>query len=292
LTLVIPNLRDYDFSKYSEEKSYFVNNELHGVDTIYSKSNYLGFYSSDLFVTDFVKEESPAKLAGIEKGDRIVAINGVIIRDFSSLQYIIDLKGRESEALELLIERNDSLLVIKVSPESHEIKDETIGLKEKRFLVGIQTHYYPGPSDSKDLIIRNPIKLISVSFINFIEWFWITVVGLFKLITGSVSVKALGGPVMIGKIAGDSFMMGFSYFIKIMAIISINLGIINLLPVPILDGGHIVFFTIEAITGKPVKEKYVERASQVGFYILMLLVALSFYNDIVRFGSKFLGIFK
>jgi regulator of sigma E protease len=96
---------------------------------------------------------------------------------------------------------------------------------------------------------------------------------------------------MIGKVAGDSLSLGIAYFLRITAVISINLGIINLVPIPVLDGGHLMFFTFEALTGKPVKEKYQILAQQVGFYMLITLVVLSFYNDIMHFGAGILRIF-
>jgi regulator of sigma E protease len=103
-----------------------------------------------------------------------------------------------------------------------------------------------------------------------------------KLIKGDISTNTLGGPIMIAQMAGDSAKAGVGSLISFIAVISINLAIINLLPIPILDGGHLLFFAIEAIKGRPVSIKVREVAQQVGLFILILLMILVFYNDITR----------
>jgi regulator of sigma E protease len=264
-------------------------------------ANSLGFYPSELFVSDFVKPDrsnkdgSPAMKAGMQIGDRMVAVNGKTLRGFQTLQQIVDKAGRDNMALNILVERKGTLIPLKIAPRMHNIDQDGMGQKEKRFLLGVQTYFYMGPVVEKTIIIRNPIKLIWASIAKTSMWIWITLVGLIKLFTGAVSLKAIGGPLMIGKVAGDSLHLGIVYFLRIMAIISINLGIINLFPIPVLDGGHLLFFSYEALRGKPLKEKQILIAQQVGFYLLISLIVLSFYNDILKYGSgilgKFLGIF-
>jgi regulator of sigma E protease len=261
-------------------------------DNYYSFINRIGFFPSELFVSDFVTDKSPAIIAGMQKGDRIVAINGKILRGFQTLQQTVDNAGRTGEELNILIERGGKLFALNISPRLHDIKDNEMAQSEKRFLLGIQTHFIPGPTVKKDIVIRNPFKLIIEAVEKTLVWMWVTLLGLFKLVTGSVPLKAVGGPIMIGKVAGDSLHLGFVYFLRIMAIISINLGIINLFPVPVLDGGHLVFFAYEAIRGKPVKEKHMLIAQQVGFYMLIGLIFVAFYNDILRFGGAILGVFR
>jgi regulator of sigma E protease len=103
-----------------------------------------------------------------------------------------------------------------------------------------------------------------------------------KLIKGDISTDTLGGPIMIAQMAGDSAKAGVGSLIFFIALISINLAIINLLPIPVLDGGHLLFFLIEAVKGSPVSIKVREVAQQVGLFILILLMILVFYNDITR----------
>lgn len=252
--------------------------------------NDLGIYPSELFVTGFMKDKSPAKDAGVLLNDMIVAVNGKKIYSFMTLQQMVDVVGRSGQELELTVFRDSKLLTFKIAPELNSV--EGVVAKENRFLLGIETSFTTGPVVNEDIVIRNPFVLIYTAVEKTLMWIWFTILGLFKLISGAVSLKAIGGPLMIGKVAGDSLSLGIEYFLRIAAVISINLGIINLVPIPVLDGGHLMFFGVEAITRRPVKEKYINLAQQIGFYLLMGLVALSFYNDIVNLGSSILGIFK
>ncbi len=245
---------------------------------------------AELFISGFVGEDSPASKAGMQVGDMIYAVNNKQVLSFQSLQQLVDIAGRNSESLNVTVLRAGKLIELDITPALHDLKDEELGQKEKRYLLGVETNYYPGPVDQTKIIIRNPIKLIWAGIEKTAFWVWITAVGLVKLLTGAVSFKAVGGPLMIGKVAGDSLMMGFVYFFRIMAVISINLGVINLFPIPVLDGGHLVLYSIEAIRRKPLKERHIEIVQQVGFYLLIGLIVLSFYNDIIRFGSALLGL--
>ena len=110
-----------------------------------------------------------------------------------------------------------------------------------------------------------------------------TVEGFFKLITGKVSIKTIGGPLAIGKVASDSFHMSLSYFFQLMALISVNLGIINLFPIPVLDGGHIMFIFFEIINRGPVSRRKMEIAQQVGLSFLLMLMVGAIFNDFSRF---------
>jgi regulator of sigma E protease len=103
-----------------------------------------------------------------------------------------------------------------------------------------------------------------------------------KLLTGGISIDTVGGPIMIAQMAGDQAKAGISSLFQFIAVISVNLAVINLLPIPVLDGGHLLFFLIEAVMGRPVNLKVREIAQQVGMVILIMLMILVFYNDIVR----------
>jgi RIP metalloprotease RseP len=110
----------------------------------------------------------------------------------------------------------------------------------------------------------------------------LTVLSVVKLIQGTVSTKTLGGPIMIAEMAGQQAKEGAGNLVTFIALLSINLAILNILPIPVLDGGHLLFFTIEALTGRPVNLKVREVAQQAGIFLLMLLMILVFYNDITR----------
>ena len=110
-----------------------------------------------------------------------------------------------------------------------------------------------------------------------------TVDGFVKLLTNQVSLKSIGGPLAIGKVAHDSFNTSLSYFFQLMALISVNLGVINLFPIPVLDGGHIMFIALEIINGGPLSRRKMEIAQQVGLSILLMLMVGAIFNDVSRF---------
>jgi regulator of sigma E protease len=132
------------------------------------------------------------------------------------------------------------------------------------------------------LIYRNPEELVAKAAQETYDLAHKMVVSLGKLVVGKLSVKNLGGPVLIASVAGKSLDAGIIPFLQMMALISINLFLLNLFPVPILDGGHLLFFTIEAIQGKPVSLRTMEIANQVGMVFILMLVGLTFFNDISR----------
>ncbi len=282
ITFHVRRLADKNDKKSQEEQKDIILNNIGTAG--------VGFYPAELFVRGFVKDKSPARDAGILENDRIIAVNGKKIGSFITLQQSVDEAGRADKGITLDVERDGKFLKFSISPKLQKI--DGIVAKEKRFLLGIETDFAAGPIVEKKVIVRNPFKLIVVAVEKTLMWIWLTVLGLFKLITGAVSLKSIGGPLMIGKVAGDSLLLGIAYFLRIAAIISINLGIINLVPIPVLDGGHLMFFSYEVVTGKPVKEKTIMIAQQVGFYLLITLVVLSFYNDIMHLGSGILRIFK
>jgi len=129
---------------------------------------------------------------------------------------------------------------------------------------------------------KGPFGALSSGIAQTWGWMKLTCVGMVKILQGVVSPKELGGPILIAQMAGTQVQKGLVPFIFLMAVLSVNLGVLNLLPVPVLDGGHIVFFLIEAATGRAVSLRWRERAQQVGFFLLILLMLFVFYNDIAR----------
>ena len=125
------------------------------------------------------------------------------------------------------------------------------------------------------------------AFLRSLEETWrltyLIAVSVKKMIFGSIPADQIGGPILIFQIYGEQAEQGFNELIRLTALLSINLGLINLLPIPVLDGGHIFFFLIELIKGRPVSEKSRERAQQIGLFMLISLMVFAFYNDIMRF---------
>jgi regulator of sigma E protease len=130
---------------------------------------------------------------------------------------------------------------------------------------------------------------VSRAFVQTYEYSKLTLIGLYKMITREVSPRNLGGPILIAQMAGQQAQEGIGSFLAFLAVLSINLGVLNLLPVPVLDGGHLFFFAVEAIIGRPVSLKYREKAQQVGIFLLLLLMIFAFANDIFRLFEKPVG---
>ena len=220
-----------------------------------------------------VRAGSPALAAGLEKGDLITQINGSPINSWDEMAEIIN--ASQGRTLDLTVRRQDSTLDFSIAPEKVTTKN-IFGEDVQRYVVGITAS---GESYSKEM---NLFQAASESLIQTYRVTELMVVIIAKLIKGDISTNTLGGPIMIAQMAGDSAKAGVGSLISFIAVISINLAIINLLPIPVLDGGHLLFFFIEAVKGRPVSIKVREVAQQVGLFILILLMILVFYNDITR----------
>ena len=220
-----------------------------------------------------VKQGAPAFSAGLEKGDLITAINGSAINSWDEMAEIIN--GSKGKTIRLAVRRGDSTRNFTITPEQVTTKN-IFGEDIQRYIIGITAS---GESYSKDL---NLFQAFSESLLQTYRVTELMVVIIAKLITGDISTDTLGGPIMIAQMAGDSAKAGIGSLISFIALISINLAIINLLPIPVLDGGHLLFFSIEAIKGSPVSIKVREIAQQIGLFLLILLMIVVFYNDISR----------
>jgi regulator of sigma E protease len=220
-----------------------------------------------------VRAGSPALAAGLEKGDLITQINGSPINSWDEMAEIIN--ASRGRALHLSVRRQDATLDFSLTPAKVTTKN-IFGEDVQRYVIGITAS---GESFSKEM---NLFQAFSESLVQTYRVTELMVVIIAKLIKGDISTNTLGGPIMIAQMAGDSAKAGVGSLISFIAVISINLAIINLLPIPVLDGGHLLFFFIEAVKGRPVSIKVREVAQQVGLFILILLMILVFYNDITR----------
>jgi regulator of sigma E protease len=225
----------------------------------------------------------PAERAGLRKGDRIVGINDTPINNWDEMRKAITASG--GNPLRVTVQRENTQFQAEIVPELTVEKDRT-GNKVERYLIGISTG---GMSIPEEMRLRKrlpPGAALAESFKQ--TWFVvdITLRGIVKMIDGSISRDNLGGPIMIAQMAGQQARAGIGKLIQFIAFISINLAILNFLPIPILDGGHLMFFAIEAIRGKPVSLRVREVAQQAGMFILLLLMVFVFYNDIARIFSS------
>ncbi|MBF0359915.1 MAG: RIP metalloprotease RseP [Oligoflexia bacterium] len=233
-----------------------------------------GFYPLDLKVKS-VLDGTPAKKAGIIVDDLIVALDGKNFLSFDELRESIQ-QFKVGKPAEISYYRNTTLHKIKLSPDLVQEDDKKV------FKLGIQSAGEFLPLKFINTRPKNLIDAFPLALERTWDAFIKTVDGLKKLIFQEVSFKQVGGPIAIGKVASDSFNIGLSYFFKIMAIISVNLAVINLFPIPVLDGGHILFIFFEIINRGPLSRKKMEMAQRFGVSLLLLLIFASLFNDIAR----------
>ncbi len=224
-----------------------------------------------------VRIESPAIKAGLKANDKIVAIDGKEITLWDELREIVH--NSPNKELVLKVERNSQELEIKVTPESQQTKN-LFGEPITVGLIGIE------PTSNLITEKYDPITSVYKGFQKTWEITYLTIISIKKLIQRVIPADNIGGPIFILKMAGDQAKVGLLSLAFFIALLSINLGILNLLPIPILDGGHILFFLIEALIGKPIAAKKREVAQQVGIAMLISLMVFAFYNDIMRFFFK------
>ncbi len=218
-----------------------------------------------------VVEDSAAAKAGLQKKDRILRIDDKPINNWMDLVKIVS--ARPDQDLLLQIERDGREMKIPVHTMSAEQDGRTVGK------LGIG----PYVSDTNRVLYRYGVfAAMGNAWDKCWSNAWLTLRMLGKIITGEVSVKNLSGPLNIAVYAGYSANAGMARFLDFLAIVSISLGILNLLPVPVLDGGHLMFYLLEAIKGSPVSEQTEIIGQQIGIVALVLLMSLALYNDFVR----------
>jgi regulator of sigma E protease len=216
---------------------------------------------------------TPAEKAGLVKGDRIVEIGGVAIRQWDEMTGVIHKSA--GKPLGLTIKRDGATFQVSITPEKTKVKD-IFGEEEEVGLIGIK------PSGNTIIRRENVASAFADSFDRTWEISKLTVVSIIKLIERVIPMQTMGGPILIVQMAGQQASRGFLNFFIFMAIININLGVLNLLPIPILDGGHLLFLGIEAVRGKPLSEKTIALGQKIGLAFIITLMAVVFYNDIMR----------
>ena len=225
-----------------------------------------------------VETGSPADRAGIQKGDVILALNGRAVKEWEELSQGI--KQSDGKPLVVQIRRQSKDLTLTIQPMKREGRN-IFGEKRDEWIIGI--------SSRVSVEKGKPGLAIIKAFQQTYDYAKLTLLALSKMITGEVSPRNLGGPILIAQMAGQQAQEGLGSFLPFVAILSINLGVLNLLPIPILDGGHLLFFLVEMVIGRPVALRHREMAQQVGLFLLMLLMIYAFYNDIARIFEKQAG---
>lgn len=242
-----------------------------------------GFEKPDLYLEQVVKG-SPAEQADLKKFDRIVSINHVVLEKWEQvLNTIKSFDGKEP--LDLTIIRDGVTLSKKITPQVTS-QMTALGQEDKRYTIGILPMVTFAQPEMIKLKSPSIFASFAKGFTRTIDISTMTVLSFVKLFQGEVSHKNIGGMLSIGKAAKDSFEMGMQSFLMTMGILSVSLFILNLLPIPVLDGGHLVFYVIEVIKGSPLSVKKMEMAQQIGFVLLMGLMVLALFNDFTKFFFK------
>jgi regulator of sigma E protease len=232
-------------------------------------------YPTDSATVGRVVADSPAAQAGLQPGDRIVEIDGTGIDTFADLLGYVTL--RPDQELDVVVVRNDQPRSVRMRTRGETQRDE-FGNEARVGRVGI------GPASFGERTSLSAGGLFVAAVKQTYTTVQSMVVALKQVITGARSVEELGGPLKIGQVSGQQASLGWLPFFWLMTIISINLGFINLLPIPLLDGGHLLFYTIEGIRRKPLNPAVQEWAFRTGLMVLLALMVFITFNDLASFG--------
>lgn len=236
-----------------------------------------GIESSDLYVSE-VRAGSPEAAIGLRPGDRLLELDGEPIRLFAS--FVETLQTSTETEHELTFRRADQVITRRLALAREQGETE-FGERFDRYAIGV-SHWAPTTTERQ---VPNPSPLsyaASESFAATWDMIELTVTSVVRLLQGRLSVRSLGGPLSILEGASTAASGGALDYLAFMAFISINLGLLNLLPIPLLDGGHLLFFAIEAVSRRPLQTRTREIASLMGFALLLMLMVLAFKNDIER----------
>lgn len=239
----------------------------------------LGLESSELYLGKVV-EASPAAAAGLRTMDRLTSINGVTLTKWEDvLNNIKSFDGKNPVALTVV--REGQKVEMKITPKM-TTQMTANGTEEKRYTIGIAPVVNIAMPELMVVKTTNPIDALVRGTQRTWDVSVMTVMSFVRLFEAKISPKNIGGVLSIGQAASETYKMGITQFLQMMAIISVNLFILNLLPVPVLDGGHLVFYIIEVVKGAPLSLRKMEVAQQVGMALLMSLMIFALFNDFTR----------
>ncbi len=222
-----------------------------------------------------ISADSVAERAGLAVGDEVVAIDGKAIDHW--MDVVAAIRAAANREIEIEYRRGDQATSVRVKPAEAVENGRRMG----RIGIGPQENAFDR-SRLLTTVRYSPVDALSKAIQTTWETSTFSLSILGRMVTGDVSWKNLSGPVTIADYAGQSARLGLSYYLKFLALISISLGVLNLLPIPILDGGHLMYYIVEIIKGGPVSEKVMEIGQQIGLALLVMLMAFAFYNDINR----------
>jgi regulator of sigma E protease len=234
------------------------------------------FYRPDMPpVIGKVVAGSPGARAGLQVGDRVLAVDGEIVATW--MAFVGKVRDAAGRSLRLDLERGNANATVDVFPEAISERGRSVGK------IGVAVAETPESKREVRTFVR--YGFFAAGYRALLEtWdkstFSLVMMG--KMLTGEVSWKNLSGPVTIADYAGQSARLGLDYYLKFMALVSISLGVLNLLPIPVLDGGHLLYHMIEVVRRRPLSERFMEIGQQIGMSILFALMAFAFFNDLTR----------
>jgi len=229
---------------------------------------------------DDVQPDSPAAAAGFRPGDLVLSIDGQKISSFADMQGIV--ADSAGETLNITVERDSGQVVLKATPQLHEEKD-IFGNVRRIGLLGIKRS--PAPGDVKYEPVSPPrAVLLGVKE----TWLVVdkTLMYIGRVIIGREAANQLGGPARIAQMSGQVASISFAALVHFAAVLSVSIGLLNLFPIPLLDGGHLLFYSIEAMRGRPLSERAQEVGFRIGFAIVIMLMIFATFNDIVHFAAS------
>ena len=228
---------------------------------------------------DTVQPNSAAAAAGFQPGDVVQSINGRAIRSFSDMQRIVSFSA--GEQLAVVVERGGTQVALKAVPALQDVKDN-FGNTHRMGVLGITR------SLAADEVRFERVGFVTAVGIGFTEtWSLVeqTMTYIWRIFAGRASADQLGGPIMIAQMSGQVASVSFSLLVQFVAMISVSIGLLNLFPVPLLDGGHLLFYSIEAARGRPLSERAQEYGFRIGMALVLMLMVFATYNDIGRLAS-------
>ena len=235
-----------------------------------------------------VVEQGAAASAGLQKGDIILEVDGQVIDKWLPLVEMI--RDKPNTAMQFVIERDGEQITLTVIPASREVKvkdaeasDGQQAVTEEQGYIGAYQHI---PEEVRQQLITkieySPLEAVNRAMVKTWDMSTLTLRVLWKMITGEAAISNISGPITIATYAGVTASIGLVSFFSFLAVISVSLGVLNLLPIPMLDGGHLFYYLIELVKGSPVSEAFELRGQQVGIMILALLMSVAIFNDIQR----------
>lgn len=253
--------------------------QLSGSLSTFASLQSFGVESPDLYLAK-VLDGTPAQKAGLQSGDRVVGINELVPRVWEDVLNKVKSYDEKTD-LTFKVERNGQVLEFPLKPQmTSQVSNQYA--EEKRFTVGIVPWVLAAPPDLGKNVYAGLVSPVIRGFERTVDITAMTLVSFLRLVQNKISPKNVSGVISIGVAAAETFKTGWTYFVQMMAVISVNLFVLNLLPIPVLDGGHLLFYCIEALRGAPLSMKKMEIAQQVGLVLLMSLMVFALFNDFSR----------